>query len=91
AEKIKIYDKGIDKEAGASFDSYGDYLTLRAGDIYLPFISMAEPVRMECAHFLECVRNKTKPFTDGRNGLEVVKILEKAQESLSNNGMPVNV
>ncbi|MGB3057458.1 MAG: Gfo/Idh/MocA family oxidoreductase [Candidatus Omnitrophota bacterium] len=91
AEKIKIYDKGIDKEAGASFDSYGDYLTLRAGDIYLPFISMAEPLRMECAHFLECVRNKTKPFTDGRNGLEVVKILEKAQESLSNNGMPVNV
>ncbi|MGB2879806.1 MAG: Gfo/Idh/MocA family oxidoreductase, partial [Candidatus Omnitrophota bacterium] len=91
AEKIKIYDKGIDKETGAGFDSYGDYLTLRTGDIYLPYISMAEPLRIECAHFLECVRNKTKPFTDGRNGLEVVKVLEKAQESLRNNGMPVNV
>ena len=89
-EKIKIYDKSISKGAGPEFDSYGDYLTLRTGDIHLPHVNMAEPLRLECSHFLDCIKNKTTPLTDGRNGLEVVKILEKAQESLSNNGMPVS-
>ena len=91
AEKIKIYNKGFDRSERTDFDSYGDYLTLRTGDIYLPHIDMAEPLRLECSHFLDCVRNKRKPFTDGRNGLEVVRILEKAQESLSNNGAPVQM
>ena len=90
-EKIKIYDKGISKGVGTEFDSYGDYLTLRTGDIYLPHVDMAEPLRLECSHFLDCIKNKTTPLTDGRNGLEVVKILEKAQESLSNNGIPVSL
>ena len=90
-EKIKIYDKGFDREEGASFDSYGDYLTLRAGDIHLPYVKMSEPLRAECTHFLECVRTGKTPLTDGRNGLEVVRILEKAQESLTNNGRPVAV
>jgi len=91
AEKIKIYDKGIDREEGTTFDSYGDYLTLRQGDIHLPYIKMAEPLRAECRHFLDCIKDGSKPRTDGRNGLEVVKILEKAQESLSNNGIPVSL
>ena len=52
---------------------------------------MTEPLRRECSHFLDCVRKKEKPLTDGLNGLEVVKILEKAQESLRNNGMPVAI
>ena len=90
-EKIKIYDKGIDKSSKMEFDSYGDYLTLRAGDIRLPRVDMTEPLRLECSHFLNCVRKKEKPLTDGLNGLEVVKILEKAQESLRNNGMPVAI
>lgn len=90
-EKIKIYDKGIEKSPKMDFDSYGDYLTLRAGDIHLPRVDMTEPLRRECSHFLDCVRKKEKPLTDGHNGLEVVKILEKAQESLRNNGMPVTV
>jgi len=90
-EKIKIYNKGVDKKGGTDFDSYGDYLTLRTGDIYLPHVDMVEPLRMECVHFLDCIRESRRPLTDGRNGLEVVKILEKAQESLRNNGMPVAV
>jgi predicted dehydrogenase len=50
---------------------------------------MAEPLRVECSHFVDCVRNRKTPLTDGRNGLEVVKILEKAQQSLANHGAPV--
>jgi predicted dehydrogenase len=88
-EKIKIYDKGFDKKERADFDSYGDYLTLRNGDIHLPCVDMAEPLRVECSHFVDCVRNRKTPLTDGRNGLEVVKILEKAQQSLASHGAPV--
>lgn len=91
AEKIKIYDKGIDKAEKADFYSYGEYLTLRNGDIWLPAVDMGEPLKAECRHFLDCVKEKKQPFTDGRNGLEVVKILEKAQESLRQGGVPVRV
>lgn len=90
-EKIKIYDKGIDKAEKKDFYSYGEYLTLRSGDIWLPAVDMGEPLKTECKHFLECVKDKKHPFTDGKNGLEVVKILEKAQESLKQGGVPVKV
>ncbi|MBU1084265.1 MAG: Gfo/Idh/MocA family oxidoreductase [Candidatus Omnitrophota bacterium] len=91
SEKIKIYNKGVDRSGKNEFDSYGDYLTLRSGDILLPYVKMSEPLRAECMHFLDCVENNKKPLTDGRNGLDVVKILEKAQESLSQGGIPVKV
>lgn len=91
SEKIRIYDKGIDKSEKGEFDSYGDYLTLRSGDIHIPRVDMAEPLRIECQHFLDCVRENKKPLTDGRSGLDVVKVLEKAQESLRMGGVPVRV
>ena len=91
AEKIKIYNKGFDKGEKSDFDSYGDYLTLRTGDIYLPCVDMSEPLRIECSHFLDCVRHNRRPLTDGHNGLAVVKILEKAQESLEKSGMPIKM
>lgn len=88
-EKIKIYDKGVNKEPG--YESYGDYLTLRFGDIHIPKIDMTEPLKLECQHFIECVRDKKTPHTDGKEGVEVVRLLEKAQESMKNRGIPVKV
>ncbi len=88
-EKIKIYDKGVNKEPG--YESYGDSLTLRFGDIHIPKIDMSEPLKLECQHFLDCIKNKKTPHTDGCEGVKVVKILEKAQESLKKNGLPVAV
>lgn len=88
-EKIKIYDKGVDKEPG--YESYGDSLTLRFGDIYIPKIDMAEPLKLECQHFLDCIKNKKMPNSDGKEGVKVVKILEKAEESMKKNGIPIKV
>lgn len=88
-EKIKIYDKGVSREPG--YESYGDSLTLRFGDIHIPKIDMSEPLKLECQHFIECVKHKKKPHTDGSEGVKVVKILEKAQESLKKNGVPINI
>ena len=86
-EKIKIYDKGV--SPNGHYESYGDALTLRFGDIYIPKITMTEPLRLECQHFVDCISNKMRPLTDGNNGLEIVKILEAAQTSLSQQGCPV--
>jgi UDP-2-acetamido-3-amino-2,3-dideoxy-glucuronate N-acetyltransferase len=41
-------------------------------------------LRQECQHFIDCIVNHTEPRSCGRDGLEVVKILEAAQHSLMN-------
>ena len=88
-EKLKIYDKGVNKEPG--YESYGDSLTLRFGDIHIPKIDMSEPLKLECQHFLDCIKHKKEPHTNGSEGVKVVKILEKAQESLKKNGAPIAI
>src|SRR3954468_10138418 len=75
--KVTVYDKGFD----ASSRSYGEYIT-RSGDIWSPRIPNAEPLRLECEHFLECVRTGTEPIAGAQSGLAVVRVLEGLQASL---------
>jgi len=75
--KLTIYDKGFDEKA----DSYGEYIT-RAGEIRCPRVPNAEPLRLECEHFLECIREGRAPRSDGESGLRVVRVLEGLQRSL---------
>jgi predicted dehydrogenase len=89
SEKIKVYDKGVDR--AGQVVSYGDSLTVRSGDILIPKISLQEPLRLECLHFIECVRERRKPLTDGLDGLRVVKVLDAAQRSLARGGAPVAI
>jgi UDP-2-acetamido-3-amino-2,3-dideoxy-glucuronate N-acetyltransferase len=49
-------------------------------------IPEAEPLRMECKHFLHCISNGSDPATDGREGLQVLKILNAGQRSLDAGG-----
>src|SRR5262249_23123377 len=49
-----------------------------------------EPLRAECEHFLECVRERQTPSTDGENGLRVLKILHMASESIRQHGQPIS-
>ena len=88
AEKLRIYDKGVD---APDYQSYGDALTLRFGGIVIPQVKMSEPLRTECAHFLECVRSGATPRSDGRSGLAVVRLLAAAQQSLDRDGEPVSL
>ena len=75
--KLTIYDKGFDGKTG----SWGEYIT-RSGDIYSPRVTNAEPLRLECEHFLECVRSGATPLSDGNSGLRVVRVLEGLQSEL---------
>ncbi len=85
-EKLRIYDRGVDRPEG--WDSYGEAISLRFGDIVIPRLDMAEPLRLECRHFLECVRSGQPPRTDGREGAAVVRILAAAERSLREGGIP---
>jgi predicted dehydrogenase len=89
SEKIKIYDKGVDR--AGEVVSYGDALTVRSGDILIPKISLQEPLRIECQHFVDCVRTRKPPLTSGEDGLRVVKVLAAAQASLEAGGAPVAI
>jgi predicted dehydrogenase len=79
-EKLRIYDKGFDRPP--EYDSYSDYLSLRDGDIHIPHLDLAEPLAVECRHFLRCVAERTAPRTGGREGLAVVRILAAAEQSM---------
>ena len=93
SEKLRIYDKGVDRAASQAGQvvSYGDALTVRTGDILIPKISLQEPLQLECRHFVECVRDRKTPLTDGNDGLRVVRVLAAAQASLDQGGAPVAV
>ncbi len=49
-----------------------------------------EPLRVECAHFLECCNERKAPITDGEEGLRVLRVLNAAQQSLDRNGKAFN-
>jgi predicted dehydrogenase len=75
--KVTIYDKGFDEAT----QGYGEYIT-RSGDIFSPRIGNAEPLRLECAHFVDCIERGETPRSDGHSGLRVVRVLEELQRSL---------
>ncbi len=76
--KLTVYDKGFDEDAR----SWGEYVA-RSGESFSPRIANVEPLRVECEHFVECVRDGRAPRSDGRSGLRVVRVLETLQRSLS--------
>jgi predicted dehydrogenase len=76
--KLTVYDKGFDEDAS----SWGEYIT-RAGESFSPRLANAEPLRLECEHFVECIRTDTTPRSDGHSGLRVVRVLEELQRSLN--------
>jgi len=88
-EKLRIYDKGAAQNA--DYNSFAEYVSLRFGDVLIPYVKVAEPLRLECQHFLECVRTRQQPRSDGHDGCRVTKVLDAAQRSLRMNGLPVSL
>jgi predicted dehydrogenase len=75
--KLTLYDKGFDQDSS----SYGEYIT-RSGEIHSPPVPNSEPLRIECQHFVDRVRDGKAPRSDGESGLRVVRVLEELQRSL---------
>ncbi len=89
-EKLKIYDARV--EAPPHYDSFAEFTySYHYGDAYVPCIKQEEPLKLECQHFLDCIRGECVPLAEGRRGLEVVSILEAASKSLRQRGAPVAI
>ena len=89
-EKIKIYDNGVD--GPKHYDTFGEFqFSYRYGDIHTPYLENQEPLTVECRHFLDCIRNGTQPRSGGQDGLDVVRVISGAQESLRRGGERVRI
>jgi predicted dehydrogenase len=89
-EKIRVYDKGVTVQP--HYNTYGEFqLSYRYGDIQIPRIEEAEPLKVECEHFLDSIQSGTLPRTDGMSGLRVVSVLEAADISLSRGGQCIPI
>jgi predicted dehydrogenase len=89
-EKLKIYDARV--EVPPHYDTFAEFTySYHYGDVYVPYIKQDEPLKLECQHFLECIREECAPIAGGQQGLEVVRILEAAGESLRQQGASVPI
>lgn len=95
-DKLCVLDRGVDRVPrlgeGMEYDNFDQHQILhRSGDVWLPHIDFAEPLRAEAAHFLECVRTGQTPLTGPQHGCDVVAVLEAGQRSLRDGGRPQTV
>jgi len=89
-EKLKIYDARV--EVPAHYDSFAEFTySYHYGDAYVPYIKQDEPLKLECQHFLDCIRGEATPITGGKAGLDVVRILEASNTSLRQLGQSVSL
>ena len=89
-EKIKIYDKRV--ETPPHYDTFAEFhYSYHYGDMYAPYIKQTEPLKVECQHFLDCIRTGAQPQSSGVEGLQVVQILESSTRSLKNGGGKVGI
>ncbi len=89
SDKLILFDKGFDRPP--DFGSYGEYLSIRQGDVVIPRIPMAEPLKLELSHFVDCVATGNPPDTGIETGLTITSILEAASQSLAKDGQPIPV
>jgi len=86
-EKLKVFDKGVDRPP--EYRSFGESLSVREGDIFIPRIPNVEPLTAELRHFLAVARGEERPRVSAWDGVEVVEILETASASLRGDGRAV--
>ncbi len=94
--RIQLYDKGITRAnlnvSLGEWSSFGEFQFIqRAGGLEIPKLEFAEPLSVECAHFIESIRLGKPPRTDGGNGLRVVRVLEAATLSMKQRGRRVTL
>ncbi len=85
-EKLRIYDKGIDRPP--EYGSFGESLAIREGDIFIPRIPNVEPLAAELAHFVRAAQGRETPRASAEDGVRVVRVLEAASRSLARGGAP---
>jgi len=97
-EPVRIYHKSVDVERSSSerdpayVDSFGAFrMLVRSGDVVIPKIDAGQPLDAECQHFLDCVEGKATLLNDSFGGLQVVRALAAAEQSMRNQSILTEV
>lgn len=90
-EKIKVYDSGVELNKSDKDELYNTLIQYRTGDMYAPKLDQSEALKVECRHFIDCIRNGEQPISNGEFGLEIVKMLEAAQISMKTQGQKISL
>jgi predicted dehydrogenase len=88
-EPIRIYDKQVtdDRVKPAFLDTFASFRAqVRDGDVLIPKVALGEPLKAECDHFLDCIKNQKEPITSARQATDVVRVLEAMERSAKNAG-----
>ena len=89
-EKIRVFDMRVERPP--HYDTFAEFnYAYHYGDVHVPHLKHEEPLKIECQHFLDCINQGTTPLTDGKQGLELVRILEASSQSLKRGGASVNL
>lgn len=87
SEKVRVYDSGYRVRQNKDKTQFSvDY---RVGDIYIPKTYLKEALSDMAKDFIDAISQGKKPISDMYHGMEVVKILSLAQESLRKGERPV--
>lgn len=81
-DKLVLYDQRVDLSEGVPI--------LEKGGSRAISLPEEEPLRSECLHFLECMETRERPLTDAASGIRVLKVLQACQESMRENGAPID-
>jgi len=89
-EKIRVFDARVERPP--HYDTFAEFhYAYHYGDVYAPYIKQEEPLKIECQHFLDCIRESKTPLSSGVQGMETVRILEASSLSLKYNGSAVRL
>jgi predicted dehydrogenase len=89
-EKLRIFDARVERPP--HYDTFAEFhYAYHYGDMYVPYVKQEEPLKVECQHFIDCVRSGATPLSSGESGLQLVQILEASSESLRRGGGPVDM
>jgi predicted dehydrogenase len=89
-EKIRIYDKGVEKTVNAE-GIYELLVKYRTGDMWAPQVEHTEALKKELEYFVECIQGNRTPINDGKAGWRVVQMLEAANQSLKSRGAMIEL
>jgi predicted dehydrogenase len=89
-EKIRIFDARVERPP--HYDTFAEFqYAYHYGDVHVPYLKQEEPLKTECQHFLDCIKQGKTPLTNGKRGLELVRILEASSLSLKRGGASINL
>lgn len=87
---LTIFDKSVARES--HYADFGEFhLLAREGDITMPRVPAAEPLKLEAEHFASCLKERAKPRTPAEQGVEVARVLDAIDRSMAAHGAPIEV